>query len=85
MAFTYTRNPWTPGVGGLAYVTGTYNSSGAGVVGGAINTELRQVLFFNSNNETSQATTETLVAINKGIVTITTVEEEDGTWLAIGS
>ena len=85
MAFSFTRNLWTPDAGGLAMVTGTYTNTGAGVTGGAINTELKQVLFFNTNNKTSQATTETLVAISGGIVTITTVEEEDGQWLAIGS
>ena len=84
MTFSYTRNIYTPDAGGLAIATGTYTNA-SGDTGGKIDTCLHEVLFFNTNNKTSQATTETLVAISGGRVTITTVGNEDGKWWAIGS
>ena len=84
MAFTYTVNTDQPGSCGLAFTTGTYTNTG-GSTGGAITTGLHEVLYFKANYEASAAGTANLNSISGGIVTVTTVANEDGTWLAIGS
>lgn len=69
--------------GDLRVVMGTYTNGGSDT-GGDISTGLNEVFYFNTDYETSQATTVNLVAISAGVVTITTVADEDGKWIAIG-
>jgi hypothetical protein len=69
--------------GDLRVVMGTYTNA-SGSTGGAIVTGLNEVLFFTNNYQTSQATTVNLISISGGTVTMTTVDNEDGQWLAIG-
>ncbi len=83
MAFAYALTKHTV-FGDLKVKTGTYTSSASGT-GGAIKTGLNTVLYFNTNCETSQAGTVNLVAISGGTVTITTVADEVGKWIAYGN
>lgn len=69
--------------GDLRVVMGTYTNAG-GSTGGAIVTGLNEIFFFGTNYMTSQATTVNLIAISGGTVTMTTVDGEDGQWIAIG-
>jgi len=82
MAFAYAIKKDTV-FGDLRVAIGTYTSSASGT-GGAIVTGLNEVFFFNTDCETSQAATVNLVAISGGTVTITTVADEVGKWIAIG-
>jgi len=69
--------------GDLRVVMGTYTNGGSST-GGDIVTGLNEVFYFNSSCETSQAATVNLASISGGTVTITTVADEDGKWIAIG-
>ena len=82
MAFAYAKTKDTV-IGNMRVKTGTYTSSASGT-GGAIATGLDTVLYFNTDCETSQAATVNLVAISGGTVTITTVADEVGKWIAYG-
>ena len=82
MAFAYALTKHTV-LGDLKVKTGTYTSSASGT-GGDIVTGLDTIHYFNTDCETSQAATVNLVAITGGTVTITTVADEVGKWIAIG-
>ena len=69
--------------GDLRVVFGTYANAG-GSTGGDIVTGLAQVLYFDSNYMTTQATTVNLISISGGTVSMTCVDGEDGQWMAIG-
>ncbi len=70
-------------VGDLKMVLGTY-ANASGSTGGAVPTGLAEVFHFESNCMKSQAATENLIAISAGVATMTTVDDEDGQWMAIG-
>lgn len=80
MAFAYTAE--VGDASGKGITVGTYTNTG-GSTGGAIDTGLNTVLYFNSNNNTQSITTNQ-VAISGGTVTLTTVANEDGQWIAYG-
>ena len=82
MAFAYTIKK-TSVFGDVRVEMGTY-TNGAGDSGGTIKTGLKEVYYFNSDCETSNAGASNKVAISGGEVTITTANNEDGKWLAIG-
>ena len=71
-------------VGDLKIAIGTYTNAG-GSTGGTIATGLKEIFFFGSNCMKSQATTENLISITGGAVTMTVVDNEDGQWMAIGA
>lgn len=80
MAFTYTRQPTI--FGNKRAYTGTHTNT-AGSTGGVIVTGLTRIEYFNSNNNDQAATTNQVV-ISGGSVTLTTVADSDGQWVAIG-
>jgi len=82
MAFAYAVKKDTV-FGDMKITIGTYTNGGSDT-GGDIETGLNEVFYFNTDCETSQAATVNLVAISGGTVTITTVADEDGKWIAIG-
>ena len=82
MAFSYTVKK-TSVFGDVRAEMGTY-TNGSGDTGGTIKTGLKEVYYFNSDCETSNAGASNKVAISGGEVTITTASDEDGKWLAIG-
>ena len=71
-------------VGDLKIVIGTYTNA-SGSTGGTIATGLKEIFHFESNYMKSQATTENLISITGGAVTMTVVDNEDGQWIAIGA
>ena len=79
---TYTVKKTTV-FGDLRVAMGTYTNA-SGSTGGAIVTGLNEVLFFSTNYMISQATTVNKITISGGTVTMTTVSDEDGQWIAIG-
>lgn len=92
MAFAYTITQTIPlrdahgMVGPMVMVTGTY-SNGGGDSGGEIVTGLETLLFGNVNCGLSQSATVPITSINDsaaGAMTITTVVDEDGEWMAVG-
>jgi hypothetical protein len=92
MAFAYAITQTIPlrdahGMEGpMVMVTGTY-SNGGGDSGGAIDTGLALLYYGEANCGLSQSATANLVSINDasdGSMTITTVVDEDGEWMAIG-
>jgi hypothetical protein len=84
MAFTYTANKKVTVTGDLRCVIGTYDNSVDAATGGAIITGLNEIFFFDSNYQTSQATTVNKTVISGGTATITTVASEVGQWIAWG-
>jgi len=82
MAFSYAIKKDSV-IGDMKVVAGTY-ASADGSTGGPIVTGLSEIIYFNTDCETSQAATVNLVAISTGTVTLTTVANEDGKWIAIG-
>ena len=82
MAFAYTIKK-TSVFGDVRVVMGTY-TNGSSDTGGAIKTGLKEVYYFNSDCETSNAGASNKVAISGGDVTITTASDEDGKFIAIG-
>lgn len=80
MAFTYTLN--TSVAGNLRVAYGTYTNTDAST-GGTINTGLTKVQDFVSSNNTQSVTTN-LMTVSGGIITLTTIADEDGTWRAEG-
>ena len=82
MAFTYAKTKDSI-VGNMRIATGTYTRADSST-GGDIVTGLNEVKYFNTDCETSQAATVNLVAISSGTVTLTTVADEVGKWIAIG-
>ena len=82
MAFTYAKTKDTI-MGNMRVAFGTYTSSDSGT-GGDIKTGLEEVIYFGTDCETSQAGTVNLVSISSGTVTITTVANEVGKWIAYG-
>lgn len=92
MAFAYTVTQTIPlrdahgMVGPMVMVTGTYTNGGSDT-GGEIDTGLELLYYGDANCGLSQAATANLVSINDasdGAMTITTVADEDGEWVAIG-
>jgi len=82
MAFAYAVKKQTV-MGDQRVVMGTYTNTNSST-GGAIVTGLNEIFYFNTDYETTQATTVNKVAVSKGTATITTVADEDGKWIAIG-
>ena len=79
---TYTIKKTTV-FGDLRVVIGTYTNA-SGSTGGAIVTGLNEIFYFNSSCGTSAAANVNLAVISGGTVTMTTVSDEDGKWIAIG-
>ena len=69
--------------GDLRVVMGTYTNA-SGSTGLAIKTGLNEIFFWAANNETSAAATAILGARSGGTLTLTTPDNEDGQWIAIG-
>ena len=82
MAFAYTIKK-TSVFGDVRVVMGSY-TNGSSDTGGVIATGLNEVFYFNSDCETSNAGASNKVAISGGDVTITTADNEDGKFIAIG-
>ena len=91
MAFAYTVDYKIPLLDGhgkhgpLFLAIGTF-TNGAGDTGGEIDTEGALVLYANVTCGVSEAATVPLTVINSatdGSITITTVANEDGVWMAV--
>lgn len=83
MAFSFTVNLQSPDGCGVGITTGTYTNTG-GSTGGVINTGFNKVYYFDANCMTSQAGEMNYCLVDGASVTLTTVADEDGQWMAIG-
>ena len=83
MAFTFTVNTQSPDGVGVGITTGTYKNDGSST-GGVINTGFNKVYYFDANCQTSQAADMNYCLVSGASVTLTTVANETGQWMAIG-
>lgn len=81
MAFTVS-NLELKNSGSFWTATGSYTNT-SGSTGGSFATGLSTITSFSSSNNTQSATTNQ-VSISGGTVTLTTIANEDGTWVATG-
>jgi len=83
MTFSYAVSKRIPLGGGKFLAMGTYTNE-SGDTGGAIISGFSSVTAMDSSCGVSQSTTVNKMTASGGTITLTTVDNEDGTWWALG-
>jgi hypothetical protein len=83
MTFSYAVSKRIPLGGGKFLAMGTY-TNGSGDTGGTIISGFSSITAMDSSCGTSQSDTANLMTASGGTITLTTVDNEDGTWWALG-